>query len=448
MVKKIIIVLILLFFVEIAVSLSMLAAFQLWSFSLFTEQKPSTSYIVIQWPEKLILTHETKKWALEQNTLADWKPAKQTVAVAVPSPLANYFYEQTGISKPSTNATNSAIVKNPLVNEQGLGQYLLNLEGQINRPPQEAKLTIENERATAFAPHISGQILDLAESRKLFKEALSQGKQNLALPVITLPPKTELADLNSLGIKALLARGQTDFSGSSPSRIQNIKMGASRYRGLIIKAGEEFSFNKYLGPIDAAHGFLPELVIKPEGTVPEFGGGLCQVSSTAFRAAFFSGLPITKRRNHSYAVRYYEWISDDAPRAPGLDATIYPGAQDLKFINDTPGAILIWTEAEGRRLYFDFYGTPDGREVLVDGPHPYDRKPSGAVKSTVTRIVKAKNGEAKELTLQSNYVSPNLYPKIYEYPKAQPPADFGANPKSEANSSANSQDEPPPSQNN
>jgi vancomycin resistance protein YoaR len=79
---------------------------------------------------------------------------------------------------------------------------------------------------------------------------------------------------------------------------------------------------------------LPELVIKKEGTVPEFGGGLCQVSSTAFRAAMNGGLPITQRRNHAYAVQYY------APQ--GTDATIYPGVVDLKFINDTPGDILIW----------------------------------------------------------------------------------------------------------
>lgn len=215
----------------------------------------------------------------------------------------------------------------------------------------------------------------------------------------------------------MLARGQSDFSGSSASRIQNIKVGSSQYRGVIIKPDEEFSFNSYLGLIDAAHGYKPELVIKPEGTVPEFGGGLCQVSSTAFRAAFFSGLPITQRRNHSYAVRYYDWISDDLPRSPGLDATIYPGAQDMKFINDTPGAILVWTEIAGTKLYFDFYGTADGREIIVDGPHPYDRTPDGAVKSKVARKVIMPSGQNLEVTFNSRYVSPNLFPKIYEYPQ-------------------------------
>ncbi|TSA46411.1 hypothetical protein D4R52_00550, partial [bacterium] len=246
-------------------------------------------------------------------------------------------------------------------------------------------------------------------------------------------PQVRLTDLNNLGIQELLATGKSDFTGSTASRITNIRVGAARYRGLIIKPGEIFSFNKFLGPIDAEHGFKPELVIKPEGTVPEFGGGLCQVSSTAFRAAFFGGLPILERRNHSYAVKYYEWISDDQPRAVGLDATIYPGAVDMKFQNDTPGAILIWTRVEGNRLYFDFYGTPDHRVVTVDGPHPYDLRSSGAVKSKVSRTV-TQNGEKKEETFQSNYVSPLLFPKTYEYPKPVEPAaqtpDQGGTPNS------------------
>ena len=225
-----------------------------------------------------------------------------------------------------------------------------------------------------------------------------------------------LADLNDLGIKELIAVGKSDFSGSSAARINNVRVGASKYNGVIIMPGEEFSFNAHLGPVDAEHGFKPELVIKPEGATPEFGGGLCQVSTTAFRAAFFGGLPITARRNHSYAVHYYEWIDENRPRAVGLDATIYSPSQDMKFINDTAGAILIWTKIEGKRLHFEFYGTPDGRQVTVDGPHPYDQRSSGAVKSTVTRAVKKIGQEPQEITLNSIYVPPKIYKETLELP--------------------------------
>src|SRR4029077_14600178 len=112
----------------------------------------------------------------------------------------------------------------------------------------------------------------------------------------------------------------------------------------------------------------------------EFGGGLCQVSTTTFRAAMQAGLPITARRNHAYAVKYY------SPQ--GTDATIYPGSADLKFINDTPGAILIWPyEKDKNTLVYDFYGTKDSRQVTLQTPVVYDRKPDGSMKATWTRLV-------------------------------------------------------------
>lgn len=319
-----------------------------------------------------------------------------------------------------TIGNKSAKLESLRINEQLLGDTLLALLEEINQPAQDASLIIVNGRATEFSPDQDGQILDLAKTRLLIKTALQEGQEIVTLPIQEQSPSTTLSNLNNLGIQKLVARGESDFTGSSRSRVHNIEVGASRYRGLIIKPRDEFSFNTYLGPVDAKAGFLPELVIKPEGTVPEFGGGLCQVSSTAFRAAFFGGLPITARRNHSYAVKYYEWISEDRPSAVGLDATIYPGSQDFKFVNDTPGAILVWTRIEGTRLYFDFYGTPDAREVTVDGPHPYDKRSDGSVKSTVSRSV-IKNGQSEEVTFNSRYVSPNLYPKIYEYPKPLSP---------------------------
>ena len=369
----------------------------------------------------LALIAPEQTWRHEKTELESWVRAPAARSPHAVSSLANYFYTQTDTAHPWAAYSQKTQVKGLTFGEQALGQKLLAVALALNRAPQDAELVIAGNRATKFTPHKNGQVLDLRQSRRQTLTALVSAQKNVSLPLSTFAPKVKLGELNHLGILEPLAAGQSDFTGSSNSRINNIRVGAKQFQGLIIKAGEEFSFNQYLGSVDGAHGFLPELVIKPEGTVPEFGGGLCQVSTTAFRAAFFGGLPITARKNHSYAVKYYEWIADDRPRAVGLDATIYPGAQDMKFINDTPGAILIWTWVEGRRLHFDFYGTPDGREVTVDGPHPYDRRTSGAVKSTVSRTV-IKNGEKQELTLLSNYVSPNLYPRIYEFPKPLEPA--------------------------
>jgi vancomycin resistance protein YoaR len=116
-----------------------------------------------------------------------------------------------------------------------------------------------------------------------------------------------------------------------------------------------------LGDIDGVNGYLKELVIKGDRTIPEYGGGLCQIGSTTFRAALWSGLPITARRNHSYRVRYYE--------PAGMDATIYDPAPDMKFLNDTGYHVLFIARMEGDELVFEFYGTDDGREVTIE-PNP------------------------------------------------------------------------------
>lgn len=170
-------------------------------------------------------------------------------------------------------------------------------------------------------------------------------------------------DLQAIGIKELIGTGHTTFYGSSKNRIHNIGVGMARFNGGIIAPGEEFSFNTRLGRVDNTTGYKKELTITEKGTIPEYGGGLCQVSSTMYRAAIFSGLPITARAPHSYAVSYYAQVL-----GYGLDATIYLGGQDLKFINDTGNNILIQTMAYDGKAYIKFYGTSDGRTVRMEGP--------------------------------------------------------------------------------
>lgn len=167
-------------------------------------------------------------------------------------------------------------------------------------------------------------------------------------------------DLAQQGIKEIIAIGQSNFTGSSDARRQNIAAAVRKFNGVRVPQGKTFSFNATLGSVDEKDGFVHELVIKGADTEKELGGGVCQVSTTAFRAAFTGGLPITQRRNHSYAVPYY--------KPYGLDATIYLGAQDFRFKNDTPGDILIQAYTEKDDVYFVFYGTNDARQVRLEGP--------------------------------------------------------------------------------
>ncbi len=290
--------------------------------------------------------------------------------------------------------------------------WVKSLSPEIDLAPAEPKLNIINGRVTDFQPPQNGQKLDAYSSTQAIMSALAQNLKTAALIVDQTTSVTSLSTLNNLGITELLARGQSNFKGSPKNRRFNIKVGVEKMKGIIVKSGDEFSFNKYLGSVEASTGFLPELVIKQTGTVPEFGGGLCQVSSTTFRAAVLAGLPITARKNHSYAVQYY------APQ--GTDATIYPGAADLKFTNNTPGSILVWPYVKGEdTLIFDFYGTKDNRQVDISPPVQYDFKPDGSLKATWTRKV-TKDGVTATDVFKSVYLSPALFHKQEIYVPTTP----------------------------
>jgi vancomycin resistance protein YoaR len=195
--------------------------------------------------------------------------------------------------------------------------------------------------------------------------AINQNLDQVPIPVQKRNANVEVSDdLKLLGIESLIGTGRSAFAGSTTNRIHNIHVGMDRFNGTLIQPGEVFSFIDHLGPVDASTGYRPELVIKPEGTIKEYGGGLCQVSSTMYRAAIFSGLPIVERTPHSYAVSYYAQIY-----GYGLDASIYIGVLDMRFKNDTEGHILVQSYAEGTNAYFKFYGMDDGRSVEMEGPY-------------------------------------------------------------------------------
>lgn len=311
------------------------------------------------------------------------------------------IYHATGEFKPKTQTRTFSH------NPASVYAWTKQIAKSVDTQTKDPELSIKNGYATHFVPPVVGKKLDRYQSSLKILQNLELGQNTIELTVKSTVPSKNLSALNNLGIKELIGRGESNFSGSPANRRHNIKVGMSKMKGVIIKPGEEFSFNKYLGPVEASEGFLPELVIKGYETIPELGGGLCQVSSTTFRAAMHAGLPITQRRNHSYAVRYY------APQ--GTDATIYPGVIDLKFKNDTGNSILIWPYFKGSDiLIFDFYGTRDGRQVVLNQPATFDKQANGAMKASWSRTV-TKNGVTNTDRFSSNYKPPELFKKREEF---------------------------------
>lgn len=243
----------------------------------------------------------------------------------------------------------------------------------INIPAQNARFEIKNGKVTEFQTSRLGLTLDTDATRELINNILQDGYPAINAIVQSVSPEVTTSNINNFGISELLGVGSSAFTGSPPNRIINIKTGAEKLNGILIKPGEEFSLLKAIGPVNGETGFKKELVIKNDRTTPEFGGGLCQIATTVFRAALASGLPITERRSHTYRVGYYE-------PPVGIDATIYDPSPDLKFLNDTPGYILIQAKVEGTKLTFEFWGKKDGREATITKPVVYNITPPPPVK--------------------------------------------------------------------
>jgi vancomycin resistance protein YoaR len=286
----------------------------------------------------------------------------------------------------------------------------------INQSAQDARFELKDGVATTFEPSQPGRDVDELATLKAAEAIIrSGGNDSIPITVAITEPKIKTSDVNDLGIKEIIGVGKSNFAGSPKNRRHNIKTGADRLNGVLIQPDEEFSLITTLGEIDAESGYLQELVIKDNKTIPEFGGGLCQIGTTTFRVALASGLPILERRNHSYRVVYYE--------PAGTDATIYDPKPDLRFKNDTGNAILIKTKIKGDDLIFEFWGTKDGRVVEQTKPQISNIKspPPGKIVETENLkpgekkcTEKAHNGADAEFTYTVTYVDGRRVEEVFK----------------------------------
>jgi vancomycin resistance protein YoaR len=227
-----------------------------------------------------------------------------------------------------------------------------------------------------------GWRLNKHEGRDLIVNSVDQGQRTVVLkPRYVAVPINE-SNLNTLGINELVSEGKSDFTGSAPYRVTNIQAGLALLDGVLIAPGEEFSFNDTVGEIDESNGFVKGYAIIQQRTQLEFGGGICQDSTTVFRAAFWAGLPITERWGHSF---YISWYDKYGPT--GMDSTIFTGGPDLKFLNDTGHWLLMQTTSNAKTgiASVKLYGTsPQRRVELVQ--QIYDRVPAPVQPVYVTDV--------------------------------------------------------------
>lgn len=256
--------------------------------------------------------------------------------------------------------------------------YAQNITKSLQQEPVDALFKFENGQVLAFKPARNGLIIN---PNKLSEEIIStfnnleksdEKEEKFNLSFETVEPKIKNSDANNLGIKELLGSGTSTYKHSSTTRNINIAKGSSIVNRILVAPGDTFSFVKSLGEVTLEAGYKQAYIIRQGRTELDVGGGICQVSTTLFRAMLDAGLNIIERKNHAYRVSYYEEDSK-----PGFDATVFIPSPDLKFINDTNHHVLIQSvlDMDNRRLTYEIYGTSDGRKVSITNYRQWDSTP-------------------------------------------------------------------------
>ncbi|MCW5876569.1 MAG: VanW family protein [Anaerolineales bacterium] len=300
------------------------------------------------------------------------------------------------------------------LNSQELGAILASLGGKVGAQPRNARFVFNDETSEfdVYKPAVIGRTLNLQASIQHINAQIGEGAHQVELQYdFTEPEILENANAAEMGIRELVSEQTTYFYGSSDDRIQNIAIAAERFHGLLVPPGAVFSMVDNIGEISLESGFAEALIIFGDRTIKGVGGGVCQVSTTLFRAAFFGGFPIVERYPHAYRVGYYEMdaAGNNRTHLVGLDATVFAPIVDFKFQNDTPHWLLMETYVNGpaRTITWKFYSTHDGRSVewnttgaqnIVKAPDPVYEENSELAQGEVKQVDWAADGATVSIT--------------------------------------------------
>ncbi len=321
----------------------------------------------------------------------------------------------------------------------GAKRYFARLGRGINRPAQNASFNILESGRVAVVPARLGRVISVRPTeRSILAAALSPGVRNARVVVTGQPPDRTTAEARAMGITTRVSRYETIYGGEA-NRIHNVQLVARLIDRKLIAPGATFSFNRTTGARTADKGFLEAPVIINGELGTGLGGGVCQVSTTVFNAAYEAGLKITERTNHALYISHYP---------QGRDATVnYPDV-DLQFVNDTDHWLLLRTFVGSSSLVVDLYGAPlhrriesETRPLVTTGAAPIKRIPdptlyvgvkvvdeSGSPSSATSvrrRVFTSSGALLYDNTWYSSYRGETRVVRVGTKPKAKPKKKIG-----------------------
>ena len=208
-----------------------------------------------------------------------------------------------------------------------------------------------------FAVYPSSNGLDFDISVDEAKQMVSTPSETYTIPLKTLYPDVTTNEIGTEAFPDKLATYSTSYASSNANRSTNIALAASKINGTVLMPGEEFSFNGTVGKRTAANGFKTATVYSNGQVTTDYGGGICQVSSTLYNTVLKANLEITNRVNHTFTVGYVPI---------GLDATVSWGSPDFKFKNNRSYPIKIVATTSNKRLTISVFGLKEDVEYEVE----------------------------------------------------------------------------------
>lgn len=287
------------------------------------------------------------------------------------------------------------------------------IHSEIYKEAQDASYT-----TNPYVVYPSSNGLDFNISIDEAKALITGDKDSYTIPLKTLYPNVKTSDIGIEAFPNLLSSYSTSFASSSSNRATNVSLATNKINGKVLMPGEVFSFNDTVGKRTPQAGFKVAGVYMNGQVATDYGGGICQVSSTLYNAVLRANLEIVDRSNHMFEVGYVPI---------GTDATVSWGAPDFKFKNSRSYPIKIVTSSSNRKCVVKFYGLKESEEYDIEivsyrtGSVPYRttyttdsslaagqqkviQRGSNGAKSVAYRIRK-KNGQviSKELLSKDTY---------------------------------------------
>jgi vancomycin resistance protein YoaR len=312
---------------------------------------------------------------------ADLQPAQAAITQALSAPITVTYGSQSWTIEPtdfgpfvSTSVDpgkSGADAVSVTVDQDGLASWLQEqFEDSVDSDPVNAKVAWDGTKLKAIEDSIDGAKLRPQAMAEAVSASFLGNHDSVEIPVTVLKPEVDGSNLGALGITTKLGVGSSNFDGSDDPRATNIEVGAQLLNGTLIPPHGTFSFNHSIGVIGPDLGFVEGQVIDGEQIGRDYGGGICQVSTTVFRAAFFAGMPIVEGWPHRWRLGFYEM--DDW--TPGLDASIMQpegdpfGGGDFRFSNPSDSWMLVESYVDYPRVFVILYGADLGYTVDISDP--------------------------------------------------------------------------------